>query len=102
MTFWKSWEHLTEKDHAWKDIYRRDRYQCASPTCTRRDISLHHIVFIFFGGTDDPNNLLTVCSWCHLEGIHTYGSIRAEGSATDLTWKTTVLEVRGRDLVWKR
>jgi hypothetical protein len=102
MTFWESWEHITEHVHAWKDIYLRDRYHCASPTCDRRDLSLHHIFFIFFGGTDHPSNVLTLCSWCHLKGIHKLGAIRAEGTATDLTWKTTVLVVRGRDVLWRR
>ncbi|MFW6031321.1 MAG: hypothetical protein ACOC9T_01910, partial [Myxococcota bacterium] len=45
---------------------------------------------------------LGLCSWCHLQGIHTHGAIKAEPPATHVTWKTPVLEVRGRDVVWRR
>jgi hypothetical protein len=50
------------------------------------------------GGGDEPANLTTLCTFCHLEGVHV-GRISVLGSAPDgLEWRlgqhTTVI---GRD-----
>ncbi|MCC6625167.1 MAG: HNH endonuclease [Deltaproteobacteria bacterium] len=80
-----------------EDVYRRDRYRCQSPTCDRRDVGAHHVVFRARGGGDEPDNLVTVCGACHLEGLHA-GTIHVRGRATcGLTWTLGgVLTVVGR------
>jgi hypothetical protein len=101
VAFWKAWEHTFESDVAYANIYDRDGWQCASPTCTRRDVTPHHLRFRSQGGGEDEENLVALCSWCHLQGIHTWGSIKARGPASELHWRTPVLEVRGREVTWR-
>jgi hypothetical protein len=101
VAFWMAWEHTFESDVAYATIYDRDGWQCASPTCTRRDVTPHHLQFRSQGGGEDEGNLVSLCSWCHLQGIHTRGSIKATGPATHMTWRTPVLEVHGREVVWR-
>jgi hypothetical protein len=87
---------------AYAPIYRRERYECASPTCERRDVTPHHLRFRSHGGGHEPSNVVALCSWCHLQGIHTLGAIRAEPPATRMRWKTPVLEVEGRVVRWRQ
>jgi hypothetical protein len=101
VAFWKAWEHTFESDVAYAHIYSRDEWQCASPTCTRRDVTPHHLKFRSLGGGEDEENLIALCSWCHLQGIHTWGSVKARGPATHLHWRTPVLEVQGREIAWR-
>ena len=47
-----------------KAVYRRDGYRCAlcdSP----KYIQIHHVMHRALGGTDFPENLITLCSDCH-------------------------------------
>jgi hypothetical protein len=101
VSFWRTWERSFEVEGAYVDVYWRDGWECASPTCTRRDVTPHHLKFRSHGGGDELENVVALCSWCHLWGIHTHGSIRALGPASQLTWKTPVLEVRGREVCWR-
>jgi hypothetical protein len=41
-----------------------------NPFCTRRDCTPHHVTFRAHGGDDSDDNLVTLCTWCHLEGVH--------------------------------
>jgi hypothetical protein len=100
LSFWRAWGRAPD-EQAYSDIYRRDRYRCASPTCERRDVTPHHLKFRSQGGGEEEENLITLCSWCHLQGIHTWGSIKARGPATRLGWRTPVLEVQGREVSWR-
>lgn len=52
------------------EIYRRDGYVCqeCGKHC-RDDIQCHHIVPVEDGGSDDEQNLITLCRRCHLR-IH--------------------------------
>ncbi|MFW6067873.1 MAG: HNH endonuclease, partial [Myxococcota bacterium] len=102
-SFWRAWGHVFDDDPiAYEHIYRRERHQCASPTCERRDLTPHHLRFRSQGGGDEDENVGALCTWCHLQGIHTWGAIKAEPPATHMTWKTPVLEVHGREVVWRR
>src|SRR5262245_27529277 len=38
------------------------------------------------GGGEEAENLASVCTWCHLFGIHG-GRIRAEGTAENIRWE---------------
>lgn len=45
-------------------VMRRDNFQCCD--ChTEEDLTVHHIISREDGGTDDPENLRTLCDPCH-------------------------------------
>ena len=101
--FWKSWlpcfEHA--EDERWSEVYARDRYRCANPVCDRTDITPHHLRFRGHGGGDDLENMATLCSWCHLQGIHE-GRLTANPPASDVRWtigREPIMEIHGRDVV---
>ena len=53
-----------------KDIFlkvlRMDNFQCKNPNCNAyADNKPHHLRYKSHGGTDDPGNLITLCSVCH-------------------------------------
>ena len=85
-TFWKAWRHLTQRSEKYAHIYARDRYTCSSPVCARRDVTPHHVRFRSHGGSDDDHNVIALCTWCHLEGVHG-GRLEVTGSAGNLTWR---------------
>ncbi|MCC6622312.1 MAG: HNH endonuclease [Deltaproteobacteria bacterium] len=68
-------------ERAFEAVYRRDRYRCQSPTCDRRDVGAHHVVFRSRGGGDEEDNLVTLCGRCHLEGVHAGTTITVRGRA---------------------
>ncbi len=91
LSLWKAWRHLLEPSVAYGHIYIRDRHRCTSPVCTRRDVTPHHLQFRSQGGTDDDDNVASVCVWCHLLGIHS-GRTRAQGriepsGASQIRWE---------------
>ena len=45
-------------------VYRRDGYQCAMCSDTR-GLQIHHAVHRSLGGSDFPENLITLCWKCH-------------------------------------
>ncbi len=106
-TMWATWGPTLESDVAYAAIYERERFVCANPTCTRTDLTPHHVVFRSKGGGNEEENLAALCVWCHLEGVHG-GKIAIRGAVPALEWeigKRAVVVVRGRDRVkggWKR
>ena len=79
-------------------VYRRDAFRCASPVCTHRDVTPHHLTFRSRGGGDDAENLTSLCVWCHLHGVHE-GRIAAEPPASRIRWRigrSGTLYVEGR------
>jgi hypothetical protein len=81
-------------------IYERDRHRCQSPCCGRRDVTPHHLRFRSHGGNDSDENVTSLCTWCHLEGIHG-GQISATPPASNIRWtfgrsRHTVVEGRRR------
>jgi len=85
----------------WEAIHRRDRYQCSCPVCERQDVTLHHLRYRSHGGGDEASNLLSLCSFCHLEGQHG-GRLRVRGDVGQETWSlgpisTPLLVVHGRE-----
>ena len=78
---WETWRHAFEPRGAYADVYARDRHQCVSPVCLRRDATPHHIVKRSEGGSDERENVATLCTECHLNGVHA-GTIRFEGTAS--------------------
>jgi hypothetical protein len=85
---------------AYAPIYDRDRHRCQSPCCGRRDLTPHHLRFRSHGGDDSDENLTSLCTWCHLEGIHG-GQMSAAPPASAIRWTFgrsphTVVEGRRR------
>ena len=50
-------------------VLHRDSYTCQICGKTHTRLEVHHIIFRRQGGTDDENNLITLCGDCH-NGIH--------------------------------
>ena len=86
LSVWHGWSHLLGADVAYGHIYVRDRYQCTSPVCSRRDVTPHHLRFRSAGGSDDDDNVASLCTWCHLHGVHG-GRIRARGPVDHIHWE---------------
>jgi hypothetical protein len=100
-SFIESWKHASVAQVAYGDIYARDRHRCANPVCTRPDVTPHHLTFRSHGGDDSDENLTSLCSWCHLEGIHG-GRLTATGPASAIEWtlgRVPHTVVRGRQRV---
>lgn len=64
-------------------VIERDGYRCAVPGCTsRRNLHDHHIAFRSAGGSDAPENRITLCAFHHLRGVHA-GQLEIHGRAPD-------------------
>jgi hypothetical protein len=101
LSMWHAWRHLLGASVAYGHIYIRDRYRCMSPVCNRRDVTPHHLIFRSAGGSECAHNICSVCTWCHLLGIHG-GRIRAVGTAQFIRWelgavRSPCLIVHGRE-----
>jgi hypothetical protein len=82
---WK--EALKEKRTRHRKVRERDEGWCQVPGCSRPADHVHHIVHKSQGGTDDPENLVSVCAVHHLHGLH-MGYVRVRGRAPDaLVWE---------------
>lgn len=46
-------------------ILCRDKHQCQKCKTQKNKLQVHHVVFRNQGGTDTPNNLITLCKDCH-------------------------------------
>ena len=69
-------------------IFERDDWRCQAPGCfARGNLQTHHVEFKSRGGSDEDDNLITLCWSCHLHGIHE-GRLKVTGKAPDgLTWQ---------------
>jgi hypothetical protein len=64
-------------------VVERDGWRCAVPGCTsRRNLHDHHLEFRSAGGSDAPENRVTLCSFHHLRCLHA-GLLRVRGRAPD-------------------
>lgn len=50
-------------------VLHRDSYTCQCCGKKNTRLEVHHIIFRSQGGTDDENNLITLCENCH-KGVH--------------------------------
>ena len=92
------WIHVIATDVKYGHIYAQNGFQYQSPLCTRRDVTPHHLKFRSRGGGDEDENIISLCTWCHLFGVH-MGLIRAVGPASNVTWelgREPILTVEGR------
>ena len=86
--FVESWRaHLKRANTVQQRVRERDGHLCQVPGCSRAAVHAHHIIPLSQGGTDDPENLISLCAAHHLHGIHG-GRIRVTGTAPDnLAWQ---------------
>ncbi len=62
-------------------IFARDGWRCAVPGCSKmRSLHAHHVIYRTQGGLDDAENLVTLCAYHHLRGVHA-GTLRIRGRA---------------------
>ena len=61
-------------------VLHRDGHKCQNPNCKYKDkdkkeqiLKVHHIIYRSKGGTDRPENLITLCSKCHTPANHKKG-----------------------------
>jgi hypothetical protein len=69
-------------------VLARDGWRCAAPGCTSmQNLHDHHVRFRSAGGSDAPENRVTLCAFHHLRGVHA-GRVRCTGRAPDgLRWQ---------------
>ncbi len=68
-------------------IRERDLGCCQVPACSRAATHAHHIIPRSQGGSDDPSNLVALCTCHHFRGIHA-GRLKVRGLAPHgLGWK---------------
>jgi len=78
----RAWSQM-EKPRSKKEeaVLDRDDWRCAVPGCSsRRSLQRHHIVFTSRGGGNEAENLVSLCAFHHLIGVH-QGLIRVRGKA---------------------
>ena len=66
-----------------KSVYARDGYRCALCDCSQ-GLQIHHVVPRGEGGTNQPENLITLCSYCHSH-VHGHPLYETPLTAEDLT-----------------
>ena len=75
-------------------VLHRDGHKCQNPDCKYKDkdkkqiLKVHHIRYRSEGGTDRPENLITLCSKCHTPANHKKGKFLYD-------WCMNGKEVRG-------
>jgi hypothetical protein len=55
-------------------VLHRDKYKCQKCKTKKGKMHVHHIIFKSKGGTNAPDNLITLCESCHKE-LHTQGFV---------------------------
>jgi hypothetical protein len=54
-------------------VLNRDGYKCQNNSCKTKEkqpkLEVHHIIFRMNGGSDEQENLVTLCKCCH-DGVH--------------------------------
>ena len=69
----RHWAYQKGFDYGWSSrreaILNRDNYTCQICGKKHTRLEVHHIIYRSNGGTDDENNLITLCEECH-SGIH--------------------------------
>ena len=50
-------------------VLHRDDYKCQKCKKGKQELHVHHIIFKSHGGTNSPDNLITLCSTCH-DNLH--------------------------------
>jgi len=73
-------------------VFHRDGHKCQNPNCKNKDknpaLEVHHIIFQENGGSDRPDNLITLCTQCHIPANHKEGGFLYD-------WQTTKPKLQG-------
>lgn len=56
-------------------VFSRDKYTCQVCKIKGKILNTHHIIYRSHGGTDRADNLITVCTDCHISKNHQKGKI---------------------------
>lgn len=94
----KHWGYQIGFNYGWSSrreaILNRDGYACQICSKKHTRLEVHHIIFRSQGGTDDEDNLITLCEDCHV-GIHN-GKIvlNKKSKKTNLKYATHMSIVR--------
>lgn len=67
-------------------VLSRDHHTCQKCGTTKGSLHVHHIIFRSNGGTNSPNNLVTLCESCH-DKLHALKNGQAEKISKELTKK---------------
>lgn len=69
----KVWEYTEGQQKGFYNVkafvLNRDNYTCQKCKTTKGELHVHHIIFRSKGGSDTPDNLITLCESCH-EKLH--------------------------------
>ena len=81
----ESWGHPGAEVKREHRIFDRDGWRCAAPGCTSyRNLQAHHMRWRSRGGSDAPENLITLCAYHHQRCIHAAPTrLRITGRAPD-------------------
>jgi hypothetical protein len=76
-------------------IHQRDGYRCTSPGCTQRQtLEAHHLRYRSQGGTETPDNLITLCAFHHRLGEHGMLATCSGRAPLDVVWGLGTSDLR--------
>ena len=91
-------------------VLHRDGYACKKCNKNETKLQVHHIVFRSSGGTDSPDNLITLCQSCHSK-LHLSATAEADSKklscklkktrTLDATQVSTIGAFLKKDLIFK-
>lgn len=72
-------------------VLTRDKYTCQKCKGKKKDnkLEVHHIIFRSNGGSDEKNNLITLCSTCHYELHHNKIKLKLTGKKKSMLKHST-------------
>lgn len=77
----RAWGVLDATPRREHRVFERDGWRCAAPACSKmRSLHAHHVIYRAQGGPDAGENLITLCAYHHLRGVHG-GTLRIHGRA---------------------
>ncbi len=63
----RAYPYVTLSEEIREEVLKRDNYQCTICGTNQKRLCIHHLVPVRLGGTDDLDNLTTVCDSCHIK-----------------------------------
>jgi len=82
------------------EVFRRQKGRCAVPGCSNPIHHLHHLTYRSRGGSNDTDNLIGLCWWHHLVGVHRgHLTVYGKGGGV-LTWDFGAIDADGRARIW--
>lgn len=94
-----SWGMCKQKDYSFENkrakILFRDKYTCQYCKGKSKDekLEVHHIVFRSRGGSDDEDNLITLCKKCHDKLHHNEISLNTNGTKKKVGVHDTLMNI---------